>query len=222
MLAEQALLGEFDGVIAMLRPRDPGASPVIAVGGIYRYRRDEALSASALLHMTVEEHGRAAAKHARSSHVASAEPRSTAATEDAAKRQLWDEATARYRACESLLRLAFSQQLRATPETTEIVMGITQLTIETICDCLWELLRRPGHAAPRTKLEVLNGIQDFRAARRQVAAWMPAEGDEEEHYARSADFLDADILVAGLAELRRAEDALRQLVADTGADLVAN
>ncbi|MCQ4680967.1 hypothetical protein [Ralstonia pseudosolanacearum] len=101
-------------------------------------------------------------------------------------------------------------------------MGITQLTIETICDCLWELLRRPGQAEPRTRLDVLNGIQDFRAARRQVAAWMPTAGDEEEHYTRSVDFLDADILAAGLAELQRAEDALRQLVADTHTDSVAS
>lgn len=80
----------------------------------------------------------------------------------------------------------------------------------------------PGQAGPRTRLDVLNGIQDFRAARRQVAAWMPTAGDEEEHYTRSVDFLDADILAAGLAELQRAEDALRQLVADTHTDSVAS
>ncbi|AKZ26313.1 hypothetical protein [Ralstonia pseudosolanacearum] len=222
LLAEHALSDEFDGVIAMLRPTDPAAAPVIAVGGAYRYRRDKALKASAFLHMTVAEQGRAAAKRTQSNSTANAEPHSPAVTNAGVKRQLWNEATTRYRTCENLLRLAFSQQLRATPETTEIVMGITQLTIETICDCLWELLRRPGQTAPRTRLDVLNGIQDFRAARRQVAAWMPTAGDEEEHYARSVDFLDADILAAGLAELQRAEDVLRQLVADTRTDSVAS
>ncbi|MGD7258411.1 hypothetical protein ACQCQU_25890, partial [Ralstonia pseudosolanacearum] len=131
LLAEHALSDEFDGVIAMLRPTDPAAAPVIAVGGAYRYRRDKALKASAFLHMTVEEQGRAAAKRTQSNSTANAKPHGPAATDAGVKRQLWNEATTRYRTCENLLRLAFSQQLRATPETTEIVMGITQLTIET-------------------------------------------------------------------------------------------
>ena len=141
--------------------------------------------------------------------------------QDPVKVALWREATARYHQCERLLRVAFSQQLRATQETTALLMRVTQLSIETVSDVLWELVRLPGHASAQARMEVLNAIQDFRAARRQVAAWMPPIGEEDAYFERHAPYLSAEMIAGGLEELERAGATLRALVGEAG-ERIAN
>jgi hypothetical protein len=132
----------------------------------------------------------------------------------------WNDATARYHRCEQMLRLAFSMQLRASPETTAILLSITQLHIETVANCLWELVRQPGGATPQAKLEVLNAIQLFRNARAQVSAWMPPAGREAAYFEANAAALSEEMLREGDALLSAAEAALNNIVLDYPAESV--
>lgn len=124
----------------------------------------------------------------------------------------WNDATARYHRCEQMLRIAFSTHLRASPETTAILLSITQLHIETVANCLWELVRQPGRTTPQAKLETLNAIQLFRNVRAQVSAWMPPAGQEATYFAANAHALSDDMLREGDALLAEAENALMRVV----------
>ncbi|WP_247538454.1 hypothetical protein [Ralstonia pseudosolanacearum] len=223
LITECAASDEYDGLVAILRPRAASAAPVIAVAGLYRHQLSEAANASIFLHQTIRRHLGAADSppedEAPPADDARADTGGNSGMQDADKVELWKKATARYRRCEQLLRVAFSQQLRASPETTDLLMRVSQLPIETVLDVLWELVRLPGHASAHTRMDVLKAIQDFRAARRQVAAWMPPADEEEAYFAQHSDYLCADILASGLDELGRAEAALLRLVGDA-AELV--
>ncbi|MDB0572225.1 hypothetical protein LBW59_15800 [Ralstonia solanacearum] len=223
LITECTASGEYDGLVAILRPRAASAEPAVVAAGVYRHQLSEAANASIFLHQTIRQHLRAAERAAEDEMPPADEvPADTggiSAMQDADKVELWKKATARYRRCEQLLRVAFSQQLRASPETTELLMRVSQLPIETVLDVLWELVRLPGHASAHTRMDVLKAIQDFRAARRQVAVWMPPAEEEEAYFAQHSDYLCADILASGLDELGRAEAALLRLVGDA-AELV--
>ncbi len=221
LITDAVLTDEYDGLIAMLRPRASSTAPVIAVAGLYRHQIQEAANASIFLHQTIKKHARARGdregQHAHSAD--SSTEREGSAMQDEIKIALWREATARYHQCERLLRVAFTQQLRASPETTQLLMRVTQLSIETVADVLWELVRLPGHATAHARMEVLNAIQDFRAARRQVAAWMPPLGQEDAYFEQHAPFLTEGMIAGGLEELERAGAALRMLVGEAGVQL---
>lgn len=134
--------------------------------------------------------------------------------QQATLQEKWNDATARYHHCEQMLRLAFSKQLRASPETTAILLSITQLHIETVANCLWELVRQPGRATPLAKLETLNAIQLFRNARAQVSAWMPPAGQEAAYFAANASALSGEMLRDGDALLMEVETSLKRIMGD--------
>ncbi|BCL86681.1 hypothetical protein [Ralstonia pseudosolanacearum] len=223
LISDYAASDEYDGLVAILRPRAGSAAPIVAVAGLYRHQLSEAANASIFLHQTIKRHMHAAelavGEEAQSTDEVSTDAGSRN-MQDTDKIDLWKEATQRYYRCERLLRVAFSQQLRASQETTELLMRVTQLPIETVSDVLWELVRVRGDASARTRMEVLKAIKDFAAARRQVAAWMPPAGEEEAYFAQHADYLCADILASGLEELGRAEATLVGLVGDAAESVV--
>ncbi|TXD63491.1 hypothetical protein FUT88_02265 [Ralstonia sp. TCR112] len=126
----------------------------------------------------------------------------------------WNHATTRYQRCEQLLRLAFSKQLRASPETTALLLTITQLHIETVANCLWELVHQPSQLAPQAKLDTVNAIQLFRTARAQVSAWMPPAGQEAAYFSANAAALTEDMLHEGDKLLADAERALVRIGGD--------
>ncbi|WP_231408983.1 hypothetical protein [Ralstonia solanacearum] len=226
LISEAVLSDQYDGLIAMLRPRASGAVPLVVVGGLYRHQLQEAANASIFLHRTMSRHAREAQCDSGDSQQSTQGDTSTSQRgvmqDESDKVALWQEATNRYHQCERLLRVAFSQQLRASPETTALLMQVTQLSIETISDVLWELVRLPGHASAHTRMEVLTAIQDFRAARRQVAAWMPPAGQEEAYFEQHAPFLSTDIIASGLEELESACGTLRRLVGEAGEQIACS
>ena len=126
----------------------------------------------------------------------------------------WNEAAAIYQQCEKMVRLAFCTQLRATPETTAILLTISQLHIETVANCVWELARQPGRIPSQTKLDLLNAIQHFRTARLHVAAWMPPAGQEDAYFVSNADVLTDTMIDEGIAALSLAHKALEKVAGD--------
>ncbi|QOK96564.1 hypothetical protein HF909_09025 [Ralstonia pseudosolanacearum] len=226
IISEAVLSDEYDGLIAMLHPRASAAVPLVAVGGLYRHQLQEAANASIFLHRTISRSAREAegdcGQGRQPAHDGASTTTQGDTVQDSDKAALWYEATNRYHQCERLLRVAFSQQLRASSETTDLLMRVTQLSIETISDVLWELVRLPGHASANTRMEVLTAIQDFRAGRRQVAAWMPPAGQEAEYFEQHAPFLSADIIASGLEELESASATLRRLVGEAGERIAYN
>lgn len=214
LLLEHVQSDGYDGVALILKPTSPVHKPAIVVGGSYRHRLADAADATMHLHLEIKLRAReqAAKPQARDMGIhPQRPPDSDENAMDNDMQEKWNDATARYQRCEQMLRIAFSKQLRASPETTAILLSITQLHIETVANCLWELVRQPGRATPQAKLETLNAIQHFRTVRAQVSAWMPPAGQEAAYFAANAAALSEDMLREGDALLREVEDALKRI-----------
>lgn len=221
LLLEHVKSDAYDGVALILRPKSRSHNPALVVGGFYRHRLTEAVHATMQLHLAVKLRAReqASAVPAAGAHILADYMRNveaittnTKTNMQATLEQQWNDATARYHRCEQMLRVAFSKQLRASPETTAILLSITQLHIETVANCLWELVRQPDRATPQVKLETLNAIQLFRSARAQVSAWMPPAGQESAYFAANATALSREMLSEGGALLATVEEALDRVI----------
>lgn len=227
LLLEHVQSDAYDGVALILKPMSPVHKPAFVVGGFYRHRLNDAADAAMQLRLAIKLRAKEqspepqrrdtpnAAQH-RPQHQTEGLDQAMQAT----LQEKWNETTARYHRCEHMLRLAFSKQLRASPETTAILLSITQLHIETVANCLWELVRQPGRATPSTKLQTLNAIQLFRNVRAQVSAWMPPAGHEAEYFAANASALSEDMLCEIHVPLREVETALNCIASDTSIECV--
>ncbi|KJK02337.1 hypothetical protein UB44_06935 [Burkholderiaceae bacterium 26] len=222
LLLEHVQSGAYDGIALILKPSSPAHKPAFVVGGYYRHKLTEAADAATQLHLAIDLRAReqCAAAEARDSRNSFQHPQDhqegalDQGMQQATLQEKWNDATARYHHCEQMLRLAFSKQLRASPETTAILLSITQLHIETVANCLWELVRQPGRATPLAKLETLNAIQLFRNARAQVSAWMPPAGQEAAYFAANASALSGEMLRDGDALLMEVETSLKRIMGD--------
>ena len=222
LLLEHVQSDAYDGVALILKPTSPVHKPAFVVGGFYRHKLTEAADAAMQLRLAIklraEEQGPEPQRRDTPTPAQCPHHHQTGSLDQAMQTTLqekWNEATARYHRCEHMLRLAFSKQLRASPETTAILLSITQLHIETVANCLWELVRQPGRATPQAKLETLNAIQLFRNARAQVSAWMPPAGQEAAYFAANASALSDEMLSEGDQLLREVETAMRHIVGAT-------
>ncbi|WP_257984033.1 MULTISPECIES: hypothetical protein [Ralstonia] len=220
-LLEHVQSDAYDGVALVLIPTSPARKAAFVVGGFYRHRLTDAADAAMQLHLTIKLRAREQSAEPQRCHsqktLQHPQPRKEPTSEQgmqAILQERWNNATARYQHCEQLLRIAFSKQLRASPETTAILLSITQLHIETVANCLWELVRQPGRTTPKERHETLIAIQLFRTARAQVSAWMPPVGQEDAYFSANALALSEDILREGDVLLTRVEDALSRLAGD--------
>jgi len=227
LLLEHVQSDAYDGVALILKPTSPTHKPALVVGGFYRHRLNEAADAAMQLRLAIKlrakEQGsepQPAETGNRPQHAAQPQPGALDQAMQATLQEKWNDATARYHRCEHMLRLAFSKQLRASPETTAILLSITQLHIETVANCLWELVRQPGRSTPQAKLELLNAIQLFRNARAQVAAWMPPAGQEAAFFSANASALSDEMLREGDQVLREVETAMQRIVGATPVESV--
>ncbi|MBU9579023.1 hypothetical protein KTE26_11315 [Ralstonia mannitolilytica] len=222
LLLEHVQSDAYDGVALVLKPTSPTHKPAFVVGGFYRHRLNDAADAAMQLRLAIKLRAKEQALEprpgdARNSpqHSANHEQEALDPAMPATLKEKWNDATARYYRCERMLRIAFSKYLRASPETTAILLGIKQLHIETVANCLWELVRQPGRAAPQTNLDMLSAIQLFRNVRAQVSAWMPPPGQEAAYFAGNADALTESMLAEGDTLLKKVEASL-MLVLDGG------
>ena len=222
LLAQHVESGQYDGIAIALKPSTPGQKLVTVVGGAFRHKLHEAADATLQLHLDIqarasEETGLPHVPAARSQDkrimLTTIDPRQ-ANPQNTSLHAKWNEAAAIYQQCEKMVRLAFCTQLRATPETTAILLSISQLHIETIANCVWELARQPGRTSSQTKLDLLNAIQHFRTARLHVAAWMPPAGQEEAYFVSNADVLTGAMIDEGIAALSLAQNALEEVAGD--------
>jgi len=227
LLLEHVQSDAYDGVALVLKPTSPTHKPAFVVGGFYRHRLNDAADAAMQLRLAIKLRAKEQGSEPqprdarnRSQHPLHHQPGALDQTMQATLQQKWNDATARYHRCEQMLRIAFSKQLRASPETTAILLSITQLHIETVANCLWELVRQPGRATPSTKLQTLNAIQLFRNVRAQVSAWMPPAGHEAEYFAANASALSEDMLCEIDVPLREVETALNCIASDTSIECV--
>lgn len=227
LLLEHVRSDAYDGVALILKPASRLHKPALVVGGLYRHRLEEAADATMQLHLALKLRAREQTSGSRSMHMRDSAP--PAATNEqevknqdmhATLQERWNEVTSRYRRCEQMVRIAFSKQLRASPETTAILLSITQLHTEIVANCLVELARQPGRETPQTKLETLNAIQLFRNASAQVSAWMPPPGQEEAYFAANANTLSEEMLCDGDLLLAAAETALSQIAIGRRAESV--
>ena len=222
LLLEHVQTDAYDGLALILKPKAPGVKPAFVVGGLYRHRLADAADAAMQLHLAIKLRAREQVHDTepRNVHLSRQLPRkhhegtSDQSMQEAPLRKRWNDATARYHRCEHMLRIAFSKELRASPETTAILLSITQLHIEIVANCLWELVRRPGRATPHTKLETLNAIQLFRNVRAQVSAWMPPAGKEEAYFSANMEALSEEMINNGEALLKKVEQGLERIVGD--------
>ncbi|MCT7316354.1 hypothetical protein N5I87_10095 [Ralstonia sp. CHL-2022] len=219
LLLEHIQSDAYDGIALILKPTSPAHKPAFVVGGVYRHKLTEAADAAMQLRLVIKlrakEQGpepQCGATRHRHQHPQHHQQGALDQAMQATLQEKWNDATARYHRCEQMLRLAFSKQLRASPETTAILLSITQLHIETVANCLWELVRQPGRATPQTKLDTLNAIQLFRNARAQVSAWMPPPGQEAAYFAANLSALSEEMLLDGGELLRRVELSLERVV----------
>lgn len=215
LLLEHIQSDAYDGIALILKPTSPAHKPAFVVGGVYRHKLTEAADAAMQLRLVIKLRAKEQGPEAqrgdtrnRPQHPHHHQQGALDQAMQATLQEKWNDATARYHRCEQMLRLAFSKQLRASPETTAILLSITQLHIETVANCLWELVRQPGRATPKAKLETLNAIQLFRTARAQVSAWMPPVGQEEAYFSANSEALSGDMLDEANAMLVSAEHAL--------------
>lgn len=228
LLLEHIQSEAYDGIALILKPTSPAHKPAFVVGGVYRHKLTEAADAAMQLRLVIrlrakEQGSEAQCGDTRNRPQHPHQHRQQGALDRAMQASLqekWNDATARYHRCEQMLRLAFSKQLRASPETTAILLSITQLHIETVANCLWELVRQPGRAAPQTKLETLNAIQLFRNVRAQVSAWMPPAGQEEAYFAANASALSEEMLREGDDLLTDVEVSLMRIMGDVPVESV--
>ncbi|MDY7507220.1 hypothetical protein [Ralstonia wenshanensis] len=219
LLLEHLESDAYDGVALTLKPKSPAHKPAFVVGGFYRHKLKEAANAAMQLHLALKLRAReqlpaapAGSQPTFSQRPTDQSPEATAQDMETSLQEKWNETIARYQRCEQMLRIAFCQQLRASPETTAILLSITQLHIETIANCLWELIRHPSRSSPKVKLETLNAIQLFRSARAQVSAWMPPTGQESAYFTVNVVALSVEMLREGDELLRSVEHALKLLV----------
>ncbi|MCT7319328.1 hypothetical protein N5I87_25190 [Ralstonia sp. CHL-2022] len=218
LLLEHVDSGAYDGVALILKPATLTSKPAFVVGGFYRHRLAEAADAAMQLRLAISLRAREQAleRQVCETRTATLHTHQTASGSldnrmQATLQEKWNDATARYHRCEQMLRIAFTRHLQASPETTAILLSITQLHIETVANCLWELIRQPGRGSPQTKLETLNAIQLFRTARAQVSAWMPPSGQEGAYFTANVDALSSDMLDEGSALIANAERALAKI-----------
>ena len=220
LLLEYVQSDGYDGVALVLKPTSSTHKPALVVGGYYRHRLTDAADATMQLHLAIKLRAREQApdsQHYACSNAARArdsKERYLDKDMQATLHEIWNDATTRYHRCEQLLRIAFTKHLRASPETSAILLGITQLHIETVANCLWELVRQPGRATPQKKLETLNAIQLFRTARAQVSAWMPPMGHEAAYFAANAPALSQEMLEHSSTLLAKVETALNEIAQD--------
>ena len=219
LLVEHVQSGAYDGVALILKPASQAHKSVFVVGGFYRHRLAEAADAAIQLRQVIQLRAREQGSATLSVDMRNSPqqaPNNHQGTLDqgmqASLKDKWNDATARYHRCEKMLRIAFSKRLRASPETTAILLSITQLHIEIVANCLWELVHQPGQATSQSKLETLNAIQQFRTVRAQVSAWMPPAGSEEAYFTANADALSADMMDEGIVLLADVENTLARIV----------
>ena len=221
LLLEHVQSDAYDGVALILKPTSPAHKPAFVVGGFYRHKLTEAADAAMQLRLAIKlrakEQGPEPQRDTPSppQHPRHHQTEALHKAMQATLQKKWNEATARYHRCEHMLRLAFSRQLRASPETTAILLSITQLHIETVANCLWELVRQPGRATPQAKLDTLNAIQLFRNARAQVSAWMPPAGQEAAYFAANVSALSEEMLLEGGELLVAVEASLKRIMEDS-------
>jgi len=222
LLLEHIQSDAYDGVALILKPMSPTHKPAFVVGGFYRHRLNDAADAAMQLRLAIKLRAKEQGSEPqprdtrnRPEHPSPHQPGALDQAMQATLQEKWNDATARYHRCEQMLRLAFSKQLRASPETTAILLSITQLHIETVANCLWELVRQPGRATPLAKLDTLNAIQLFRNARAQVSAWMPPAGQEEVYFAANACALSEEMIGEGDALLWEVENAFKRILGPT-------
>ena len=223
LLLEHIQSDAYDGVALILKPKSKAHKPALVVGGLYRHKLTEAADAAMHLHLSIKLRAREqdSALRPRNSPDSSRHPPDhqegalNKRMHQATLQKKWNNATARYHRCEHMLRIAFSKQLRASPETTSILLSITQLHIETVANCLWELVRQPGRATPQAKLETLTAIQLFRTARAQVSSWMPPAGQETAYFAANSAALPIEMVHEGDELLKNAEEALELVIDGT-------
>jgi hypothetical protein len=228
LLLEHVESDLYDGIALILKPRLPAHKPALVVGGFYRHRLTEGANAAMQLHLAIKLRAREQSSEPQHGDTHSSFQHPQNGQEDALEHDMqhatlqekWNDTTSRYHRCEQMLRLAFSKQLRASPETTAILLSITQLHIETVANCLWELVRQPGRVTPQMKLDTLNAIQLFRTVRAQVSAWMPPAGQESEYFAANAQALSAEILREGNALLTKVERVLDHIVHESPTESV--
>ncbi|MFS2106265.1 hypothetical protein [Ralstonia sp. Ralssp135] len=210
LLLEHVQSDAYDGVALVLKPTSSAHKPAFVVGGFYRHRLSDATHATMSLHLAIKLRARER-DHTQNS-VDAREPTTDTKMDTnmhpAILKATWDDATARYHRCEQLLRIAFGKQLRASPETTAILLSITQLHIETVANCLWELVRQPGRTTPQAKQETLTAIQLFRNLRAQVSAWMPPAGQEATYFSANASALSEEMFSESDSLLRQVESLL--------------
>jgi hypothetical protein len=219
LLLEHVDSDAYDGVALILKPKLPAYKPALVVGGFYRHKLTEAAEATMRLHLAIKLRAReqeSAPKENdthRCSQSATSKPSEVIDNDmQNTLQQKWIDATSRYHHCEQMLRIAFSKQLRASSETTALMLGITQLHIETVANCLGELVRQPGRATPQAKLDTLNAIQLFRTVRAQVSAWMPPAGQEEMYFTANATALSEDMLGRAIYLLADVEQSLAKVL----------
>ena len=222
LLLEHVQSDAYDGVALVLKPTSPAHKPAFVVGGLYRHKLTEAADAAMQLRLAIKLRAREQGPEPQrrdtpnaAQHPPQQQTEGLDQAMQATLQEKWNETTARYHRCEHMLRLAFSKQLCASPETTAILLSITQLHIETVANCLWELVRQPGRSTPQAKLEMLNAIQLFRNARAQVAAWMPPAGQEAAFFSANASALSDEMLSEGDQLLREVETAMQRIVGPT-------
>ncbi len=221
LLLEHVQSDAYDGVALILKPTSATHKPAFVVGGFYRHRLNDAADAAMQLRLAIklrakEQDSEPQPRDTRNGphHPPYQQPGALDQAMQATLQEKWNDATARYHRCEQMLRLAFSKQLRATPETTAILLSITQLHIETVANCLWEVVRQPSRATPKAKLDTLNAIQLFRNVRAQVSAWMPPAGHEAAFFCTNASALSLEMLFEADTALAQAESALAKIVRD--------
>ncbi|MCP1174366.1 hypothetical protein [Ralstonia chuxiongensis] len=221
LLLDHVRSDAYDGVALILKPKSPTHKPAFVVGGFYRHKLTDAADAAMHLRLAIKLRAREQGAEPQSGHACNSAQHSTKHQQEALDpampatlQEKWNDATSRYHRCEQMLRLAFSKQLRASPETTAILLSITQLHIETVANCLWELVRQPGRATPQAKLETLNAIQLFRTARAQVSAWMPPVGQEDAYFAANSAAFTEEMILEGDRLLTAAEQAFTPFVGE--------
>ncbi|MGN6259119.1 MAG: hypothetical protein ACTHNO_00160 [Ralstonia sp.] len=225
LLLEHVQSDAYDGVALILKPKSPAHKPALVVGGLYRHRLNDAVAAAMQLHLAIKLRAREQASQSHPSD-AKALPQPATGSSDAAletKMQYtvedqWNEAKERYHRCEHMLRIAFSKQLRASPETTAILLGITQLHIETVASCLAELVVQNGQATPQERRETQNAIQLFRRLRSQVSAWMPPPGQETAYLIANESALSEEMLKEANTLLEEVLLALTTIAGNSSAE----
>ena len=222
LLVKHVESGLYEGMALALKPIEPNRELVSVVAGVFRDRLHEAADAALQLHSNIELRAREQNTRTQTDAIAHRPKNAKLTPNFPAPRNMqntllytkWNDATALYQRCEQMVRLAFCAQLRATPETTAILLTITQLHIETVANCVWELARQPGRISSQTKLDLLNAIQHFRTARLHVAAWMPPSGQEDAYFASNADVLTDAMIDEGIVVLSHARNSLEKVTSD--------